>query len=151
MSNNLHNLSCVTSVPHTGSSSTHTQLLHFPGGTRWGSFFFSQDCQNDLSTSHVLLCASGRPSLSLPELPCLVHSRSTIKASPSIIFSGLRMLHQISVEFVVRLRAISLTKPSRCSTREPRLVSNVNQLLSTIISLSSNSIVIVVPVPFLMW
>jgi len=70
MSNDLCNLSYVTSVPHTGSSSMHTQLLHFPGGIHWGSFFCSQDCQKDLSTSHVLLCASGRPSLSLPELPC---------------------------------------------------------------------------------
>jgi len=106
VSNNLRNLLCVTSVPHTGSSSTQTHLLHFPGVTWWGSFFCCQDYQKDLSTSHVLLCASGRPSLSLPTLPWIVHSRSTIKASPSIIFSGLRMLRQISIEFVVRLRAI---------------------------------------------
>jgi len=83
----LRNLSCITSVPHTGSSSMHTQLLHFPGGKCWGSLSCFQDCQKDLSTSHVLLCASGRPSLSLPELTWIVHSRSTIKASPSIIRS----------------------------------------------------------------
>jgi len=74
VSNNLRKLSCVTSVPHTGSCSTHTRLLHFPGGTCWGVFFCSQDCQKDLSTSHVLFCASGRPSLSLTEHPCIVHS-----------------------------------------------------------------------------
>jgi len=123
----------------------------FPWRHMLGFIFLFQDCQKYLSTSNVFLDASGRPSLSLPKLPWIVHSRSTIKASPSIIFSGLRILRQISIEFVVRLRAISLEKPSRCSTREPKLVSNVNQLLSTVISLSLNSIVIAVPMPFLMW
>jgi hypothetical protein len=53
------------------------------------------------------------------ELPWIVHSRSTVKASPSIISPGLRMLRQISIEFVMRLRAISPKKPSLCRTREP--------------------------------
>ena len=142
MSNSLRSLSWVTSVPHTSSSSTHTHSLHCPGGTSWGSLFCSQDCQKDLSISHVLLCASGSPSSLLLELPWIVHSRSTVKAYPSIIFPGLRMLRQISIEFVMRLRAISPKKPSLCSTMEPKLVSNMNQLLSTIIVLFSNSIVI---------
>jgi len=99
----------------------------------------------------MVLCVSGSPSLSLLELPWIVHSRSTVKTSPSILFPGLRMLRQISIEFVMLLRAISLKKPSLCSTREHKLVSNVYQLLSTIITLFSNSIVIEVPMPFLMW
>ena len=87
----------------------------------------------------VYRCPSSR-GLSILEAPSRLRR-------PSFILSGLRILRQILIEFVVHLRTMSLKKPSRCSTREPKLVSNVN----TIISLSSNSIVIVVPMPFLMW
>jgi len=96
-----------------------------------------------LSTSHVSLCAAGKPSFSILGLPWIVHSRSTVKVSPSIILSGLRMLRQISIEFVVRLSAILLKKLSLWSTSEPMLMSNMNQLLSTISCLT----VMEVPMP----
>ena len=129
---------------------SYFQLLHFSGVTSWDLFFGSQDCQKFLSTSHVLVCASGRSSLSFAEHLYIFHSRSTIRASPSIIFPGLRILRQISIQFVVRLWTMSRKKPRRCSDRGPWVVSHVNQLWSTVISLSSNLIVTVVPVPFLM-
>jgi len=141
----------VTSVPHTGSLSIHTQSLHFTQGTGCGLLFCSQDCQKDLSTSHVLLCAFGRPSLSLLGLPWIVHSRSTVRVSPSIILSGLRMFCQISIEFVVRFSIESLKKPSLWSTRVPTLMSNVSQLLSTVVSQFSYLRVMEVPVPGRVW
>ena len=82
---------------HTGSLSIHTQSLHFTQGTSCGSLFCSQDCQKDLSISHVLLYAFGKPSVSLLGLPWNVHSRSTVRVSPSIILSGLRMFRQILI------------------------------------------------------
>ena len=101
------------SLPHTGSSFMHTHLPHFTVGIRLGSLFRTQDCQKDLSASHVLLYAAGRPSFSPSENPYIVHSSNIISASPSIIFSGLRLFRQTSYEVLVRLRAISPKKPSR--------------------------------------
>ena len=121
----------VISVPHTGSLSIHTHSL-LSQDTGCGSLFYSQDCQKDLSTSHVLLCAIGRPSVSFLGLPWIVHSRSTVRVSPSIILSGSRMFRQISNEFVVYFCIESLKKPSLWSTRVPTSMSNVSQLLWTV-------------------
>jgi len=123
----------VITVPHNGSLSIHTHSLHSQG-TGSGSLFCSQDCQKNLSTSHVLLCAIGRPSVSFLGLPWIVHPRSTVRVSPSIISSGSRMFRQISNEFVVHFSIESLKKPSLWSTRVPTSMSNVSQLLSTVIT-----------------
>jgi len=76
VSSRFRSLLCFTSVPHTGSSSTNIQLLHFSGVTCWGLFFVPGLPKGPVD-SHVLVCASGRSSLSFPEHPCIFHSRST--------------------------------------------------------------------------
>ena len=70
-------------------------------GTICGSLFCTQDCQKDWSTNHDVFSALNIPRSSLLELPWIVHSRRTIKISPSIILSELRMLRQILLEFPV--------------------------------------------------
>ena len=75
----------------------------------------------------------------------------TVRVSPSIILSGLRMLRQISIEFVMRFGIASLKKPSLWSTRVPILMSNVSQLISTVVSQFSYLRVMEVPMPGRVW
>ena len=118
-------------VPHIGSWSTQTHSVPSQD-TGSGLLFCSQDCQKDLSTSHVLLNIIGRPNVSIMGLPWIVHSKSTIRVSPFIILSGLRMFCQISYELVVRFDTESLKKPNLWSTWVPTWLSKVTQLLSTV-------------------